>query len=112
VDGERKGLNHVFAIAPGPADGDRVTTNREVFDALPKAFLALLPAGGIEAMSHSMKPVGVRPCFKQPLNRGTGFAIAPFEGKAFKHLPVILQHADHVGVAPLQVAKDWPCKTI
>jgi hypothetical protein len=85
-----------------------VTTNREVFEAIPKAFLlALLPTGGIEAMSHSMKP-GVCPCFKQPLNRGTGVAIAPFEGKAFRHLPVILQHAQHVGVAPLQVAKDWP----
>jgi hypothetical protein len=50
VDGERKGLNHVFGIAPGSAKGDRVTTNREVFEALPKAFLpALLLSGGIEA---------------------------------------------------------------
>lgn len=87
---------------------EKTAANREVFETLPKAFLlALLPAGGIEAMSHSMKP-GVRSCFKQPLNRGIGVAIAPFESKALKHLPVILQHADHVGVAPSHVAKDWP----
>jgi hypothetical protein len=43
-------LNHVFGIAPGSTKGDRVTTNREVFRALPKAFLtALLLTGGIEA---------------------------------------------------------------
>jgi DNA-directed RNA polymerase specialized sigma24 family protein len=47
---EREKDSTMYSASHGASAGDRVATNREVFEALPKAFLpALLLTGGIEA---------------------------------------------------------------